>query len=211
MRQVPGLEAVVTRGEPVPECDYQVIMTDLPHLLGITAATLPPMPPLSPPEDCPPRPRPGAALKVGLVWAGRPEQSFCPLADLVTLAAVPGVALVSLQRGPQAADLAALGADSFIADAGHALVDFADLAAEIAGLDVVVGGDTAELHLAAAMGKPAWLLPPLAADWRWPEGRETTPWYPSVRLFPPTPDGSWTRALARLADALAAVEAAHRG
>ena len=211
LRQMPGLEAVVATGEPIPQCDFQVALTDLPHWLGVTAEAPPAMPVLSPPEETRPPPRQTSALRVGLVWAGRPDPQAPLLEDLLTLAALPGVALVSLQSGQQAADLTARGAASYVADARHGSTDFAELAAEIVGLDVVVGADSPELHLAAAMAKPAWLLAPPATDWRWPEGRETTPWYPSMRLFPQASNGTWGRALARLADALAALAAAHRG
>jgi len=207
LAQVPGVERVVARGDDPPDCDFQVALPDLPRLLGLAADTLPPMPRLSPPIPPPPR-RPGAALRIGLVWSSRPGP---PLDALLALAALPGVALVGLRQGPGAADLAALGAESFIADAGRACADFTELATVIAGLDVVVGGDGAPLHLAAAMAKPAFALVPLAADWRWPEGRETNPWYPTMRLFPQEADGSWIRPLGRLTRALAALAAALGG
>ncbi len=207
---LPGVEGVVRRGEVLPACELQVALPDLPHLLGVTAATLPrDVPYLHLPEGLAPvSPLADPRLRVGLAWSGRPAERCCPLTRLLALAAVPDVALVSLQRGPRAADLGASGGRALVEDLTPGCADLADVAARIAGLDLMVGGDTVETHLAAAMGKPVWALLPLSADWRWPDGAETTPWYPTVRLFAQSPDGSWDRALARMADTLAALAAA---
>ena len=209
---LPGVEAVVPRGEMPPACELTVALADLPRLLGTTTSGLPrDVPYLHLPEDMAPmRPAAGSALRVGLAWAGRPGDRACPLTRLLDLAAVPGVALASLQGGPRAHDLTATGARAFIEDLTPGCADYADIAARIAGLDLVVAGDTAEAHIAAAMGKPVWVVLPRNADWRWPEGRESTPWYPTVRVFAPTPDGSWDHAIARMADTLTVLAAAKR-
>ena len=209
LSQLPGLEAVVARGEPLPECDFQAALPDLPHLLGIGESPLPPMPRLAPPE-APSIPRAPGIVRVGLAWSGRPDDRFCPLDALLPLAESPGLALISLQRGPAAAELAACGAGAYITDAGSACDDLAEMATVIAGLDVVVGGDTAELILAAAMGKPAWVVLPGAGGWIWPEGRETTPWFPTMRRFAQEPEGGWSEPIGRLGEALAALAAALR-
>ena len=89
--------------------------------------------------------------------------------------------------------------------------DLAETAAIIAALDVVVGGDTAEIHLAAAMGKPTWVLLPDAFTWRWPAHRDDSPWYPNTRLFRQSTDGSWRHAMDRIASALKVLAAKKRG
>jgi ADP-heptose:LPS heptosyltransferase len=84
------------------------------------------------------------------------------------------------------------------------LADFGETAALIENLDLVVTVDTAMGHLAGALGKPAWILIPKAADWRWLLDREDSPWYPSVRLFRQQKPGDWDGPLQRLRAALAA-------
>lgn len=130
---------------------------------------------------------PAGRMTVGLAWKGNPDfendadRSLPSLATLEPLGAVAGVQFVSLQKGPgeddtsAALDLLPLGAD---------LLDFADTAALIASLDLVISVDTAVAHLAGALGKPCWvLLPAYRCDWRWLAGRVDTPWYPAMRLF----------------------------
>jgi len=195
---LPGVAATVSRGAPAPACDFQVALAELPHRLGATAP--PPMPRLGPPEVVAPR----GALRVGLGWSER-----LPLTALLPLAGLPGVALVGLRRGPRAGDLATSGAGRFITDAGSRCLDLVALAAEIARLDLMVGGDTIEVHLAAAIGKPTWVLLPRAAGWSWPEDCEEAPWHPDVRMFPQDGDGGWEQAVGRLARALA-IRAANR-
>ena len=80
--------------------------------------------------------------------------------------------------------------------------DFADTAALIAELDLVISVDTAVAHLAGAMGKPVWLLLPLVPDFRWLLNRSDTPWYPTMRLFRQTRDGDWQEPIARIAQEL---------
>jgi len=208
---LPGLERAVAHGGELPDCELQVRLADLPALLGTSPATLPrDVPYLRLPEGLEPARFPAGRLNVGLAWSGRPGDRFCPLAKLLRLAAWPGVALFSLQRGPRAADLAATGAGAFVDDVAQGCADLADVAAVIAGLDLVIAADAVEAHVAAALGKPAWVLLPLSAAWRWPEGRESTPYYPGMRIFPQSADGGWDHAVSRLTQAVGAM-AAGRG
>lgn len=209
---LPGVEQVVPRGQPLPATDWRVSLGDVPRLLGTTTASLPrDVPYLHLPDDLPTVSFPAdGRLRVGLAWAGRERERHCPLARLLPLAAHPDVVALSLQRGPAAEQLGQTGAKAFIEDLAPRLGDLADSAAHMAGLDLVVAGNTAEAHIAAAMGKPVWVVLPNGADWRWVDGRDDTPWYPTMRVFRQTADGGWDRAIARMSEALAAMAARKR-
>jgi hypothetical protein len=131
---------------------------------------------------------PPGLRRVGLVWAGRPTHNndhnrSVPLDAFTPLGAVAGVALVSLQKGPPAAQVPQWRGKAPLLDLDAEIGDFEDTAAILAGLDLVVCVDTAVGHLAGAMGRPAWVMLPHAPDWRWLAGRSDTPWYPTLRLF----------------------------
>jgi Flp pilus assembly protein TadD len=152
-------------------------------------------------------------LKVGVCWQGSTlpyaaslGRSF-PLAALRPLAAVPGVRLISLQKGDGLDQLAALPGGmrvETLADDLDAGPDaFVDTAAILHGLDLVVTCDTAVAHLAGALGRPTWLALGAYADWRWLKGRDDSPWYPSLRLFRQASPGDWDGVFAAMAAALA--------
>ena len=154
---------------------------------------------------------PAGALRVGLVWKGNPafendaERSLPSLHTLAPLAAVPGIAFVSLQKGPGEDEARQPPPGMALLALGAQLGDFADTAAVIAGLDLVISVDSAVAHLAGAMGKPCWLLlPDYRADWRWMTGRDDTPWYPGMRLFRQGAGkiGDWPAVIAQVAAAL---------
>jgi hypothetical protein len=121
-------------------------------------------------------------------------------ARLGALLATPGVRWVSLQLAANPAAFA--GHDVFETHAR--LADFADTAATVAALDLVICVDTAVAHLAGAMGRPCWVLLPVGCDWRWREGGQTSDWYASLRLFRQAAYGDWGPTLARVADELRA-------
>jgi len=151
---------------------------------------------------------PDARLRCGIVWAGRrthanDRRRSMPAAALAPLAAVPGVQLVSLQTGPAAADPAPWPDGRTPFDAAPFLADFAETAAALSALDLVVTVDTAVAHLAGTLGRPALVLLPFAPDWRWMLGREDSPWYPSVRLFRQPEPGAWDAVVGRVAEVLA--------
>jgi len=154
---------------------------------------------------------PPARLRVGLVWQGNPkfendsERSIASLDLLQPLGGIDGVAFISLQKGrgevqaknpPKGLDIACLPDE---------IEDFADTAAIVANLDLVISVDTAVAHLAGAMGKPCWiLLPQHMPDWRWLAERDDSPWYPgAVRLFRQPARGDWATVLAQVRAALA--------
>ncbi|MGQ9370832.1 tetratricopeptide repeat protein [Azospirillum sp. A39] len=156
--------------------------------------------------------RPG--LRVALVWAGNPRHRndrnrSLPAAALAPLLAVPGVRFVSLQTGPARGALPRLPVPPAgpILDPVDAVRDFADSAAILACVDLVIAVDTAAIHLAGALGRPAWLLLPYAPDWRWLLDRPDSPWYPSLRLFRQARPGDWTGVAATAAAVLRALAA----
>lgn len=140
--------------------------------------------------------------KVGLAWAGNPlhtndRRRSLPPDAAAALAAVPHVAFVNLQTGPRAAE-------THLEDLSPRLADFADTAALVANLDLVVTVDTAVAHVAGALGIPCWIMLPFAPDWRWGVGRDDSPWYAAARLFrQPTP-GAWDDVMLRVTAALTA-------
>src|SRR3954447_13372263 len=125
-----------------------------------------------------------------------------PLAQLESLGNVGPAAFVSLQKPMPARDQADLSLFPGMADLSADLTDFGETAALIGNLDLIITVDTAVGHLAGALGKPAWILIPKAADWRWLLEREDSPWYPSVRLFRQHKPGDWDEPLRRLRAAL---------
>ncbi len=129
-----------------------------------------------------------------------------PLRHFAPLAAIPGVRLFSLQKGFGAEQLAA--APFPVEDLGAALDAaggaFTDTAAAMMALDLVIVSDSAVAHVAGALGRPVWVVLPLAPDWRWLLDREDTPWYPTMRLFRQRRLGEWDEVFERIAAALGA-------
>ena len=210
-----GVDEVVLRPakpEPAADCDLVVPLMSLAGVFGTTADTVPaPIPYLNADRQRVARWRRTVGddgLRIGLVWAGSPSHEqdnrrSCPLNVFSPLANVPGVRLFGLQKEPAA--VAAATAAFLEANLGEAFDDFADTAAAMAAMDLVISVDTAAAHLAGAMGIPAWVLLPRAPDWRWQLGREDSPWYPGLRLFRQGQDGAWEPLIARVAAAVAAL------
>jgi tetratricopeptide (TPR) repeat protein len=201
LQTVPCLEGIVCPPEPLPPFDVQCPLMSLPHVLGTTLQTIPANVPyvFADPELVErwrQRIRRDERIKVGLCWWGNPThtddrtRSFS-LEVLGPLGDVPGVWYCSLQKGDAARQAAGESAGLRMADWTADLSDFADTAALVANLDLVISCDTAVAHLAGAMGKPVWLLLPFAADWRWMENRHDSPWYPTMRIFRQTKRGDW--------------------
>jgi glycosyltransferase involved in cell wall biosynthesis/Flp pilus assembly protein TadD len=200
--------------------DFQIPLLSLPGLFRTTEETIPgDVPYISVPDDrreawrvrlddiCRSLGTSGTGLKVGLVWGGHPNHTndhnrSCPLAEFGPLAAVPGVTFFSLQKGPAAAQAADPPRGMTLVDLGPALGDFADTAAVIEQLDLVISVDTSVVHLAGALGKPVWTLLPFCPDWRWQLEREDSPWYPTMRLFRQSQPRQWTPVLHRIGDEL---------
>jgi tetratricopeptide (TPR) repeat protein len=186
-------------------------LSGLPRLHGTRLDTIPP--PLPIPVD-PERAAlwrtkldlavPAGLRRVGIVWAGRPthrndrNRSMALSTLAPALAEVPGIALVSLQKGGASAEVASYSGQAMLADAARDITDYEDTVAAIAALDLVVTVDTSVAHIAGAMGRPAWVLLPYTGDWRWLRERADSPWYPSLRLFRQQAPSRWDKPLAAL-------------
>ncbi len=196
---VEGIDQVVSRGADLPRFDYHVPLLSLPRIFGTVEETIP-----TPPAYITAVPSltarwrnripESADLRVGLVWAGNPDHKndrnrSVPVEDLALLVDIPGISFYSLQKDRELAGTENLGI---------ALTDFADTAAAIANLDLVISVDTSVAHLAGAMGKPVWTLLPFMPDWRWMIGRDDSPWYPNMRLFRQTEPKNWECVIARV-------------
>jgi hypothetical protein len=154
---------------------------------------------------------PHETLRVGLVWSGNPRhindrdrsmrlREMLPLLDI-------GATFVSLQKEPRPDDKVTL-AGTRIIDWTHELTDFAETAALASCLDLVISVDTSVAHLAAALGRPTWIILPYTPDYRWLLGRDDSPWYPSVHLFRQNQSGDHGEVITRVRTALAELAAA---
>lgn len=146
-------------------------------------------------------------LKVGLVWAGNPDHTndhnrSASLTDFAPLSKIGGVSYFALQKGPTAKQAVCPPEGMHLIALSDEIKDFTDTAAIISQLDLVICVDTSVAHLAGAMGKDVWLLIPDFCDWRWLDGREDSPWYPSMRVFKRLPNELWSDLLQRVADRL---------
>jgi Flp pilus assembly protein TadD len=187
-----GVGQTVVRDTPLPLFDVHAPLLSLPRILGTTLDSIPAdvpylhaNPALTAKFGELIAAAAGGRRTVGLVWAGNPanpndRNRSLPFALAEELASLPGMAFFSLQKGARA----------FIPLDEH-MTDFAETAAAIANLDLVISVDTAVAHLAGALGRPVWTLLPFAPDWRWLLGREDSPWYPTMRLFRQARRGDW--------------------
>ncbi|HXV00084.1 MAG TPA: tetratricopeptide repeat protein [Caulobacteraceae bacterium] len=214
MCSLEGIAEVIARGETLPDFNTHAPLLSLPFALGTTLESVPadiPYLATDPAAAAFWRERLAAfgGLKVGLAWAGEPKTGYPELAAVdrrrsIALAAlaplfdIKGVNFVSLQKGAAGAQAAGAPISDFTGEIG----DFADTAALVDGLDLVISVDTSVAHLAGAMGKPVWLLNRFDTCWRWLESREDSPWYPSLRQFRQTAPHDWAGVVARVRDAL---------
>lgn len=158
---------------------------------------------------------PQQGLRVGLVWRGNPrhendaDRSLPSLATFAALGEIAGVHFVSLQKGPGEEDALLTSTGLPLVPLGHTIKDFADTAAIVAQLDLVISVDSAVAHLAGALNTPCWImLPAYKTDWRWLTERCDSPWYPdSVRLYRQKQPGNWREVVNRIRDDLSCLAA----
>jgi hypothetical protein len=215
LKSCAGVDRLVARGDGLPPFDVRVPLLSLPGVFGTTLENVPATTPYLFAD-------PGlvsrwreeldrqAGFKIGIAWRGSPAhtndrvRSF-PLACFQPLARLPGVHLLSLQKGAGAEELQDQRNQFPVTEAGSRLEDFADTAALMMNLDLVIACDTAVAHLAGALGVAVWVALPLVPDWRWLLDRDDSPWYPTMRLFRQKKLGDWAGVFQRIATALDAV------
>jgi hypothetical protein len=203
---VEGVSIVLNETDAIPQYDVHLPLMSLPHRFHTSVETIPANVPYLHagegeraraaalvPED--------GSLRVGVAWksgAERPDHAArdCDPHELAPLAEIEGVTLFNLQHGEPAAGLPCI-------DLSHETGDFADAAALVERMDIVVTVDTAMAHLAAGVGRPTWILLNAHADWRWLRDGESSPWYPNARLFRQRSGGQWTEVIERVHRALA--------
>jgi Glycosyltransferase family 9 (heptosyltransferase)/Tetratricopeptide repeat len=198
-------DEVIDISGAMPPADYHSPIMSVPVYLDLTTEAIPTEPYLRAPEGLgmPLLKPPGIKLLVGLVWAGSsgyvPDlRRSMPFEALLRLVDIPDLAFVSLQKGERAGDIARAGATGVVSDLSGLLGDFADTAAALMQIDLLISVDTSVLHLAGALGRPAIALLSNWRCWRWMTEREDTPWYPSVTLATQTRPGDWSELLERV-------------
>lgn len=210
-------DRVVARGEALPLSDFHTPLMRLPYMLGTELDSIPTPPGyLASLEPAPGRLDltalgvPATLPRIGVCWAGNAEHSNdanrslrLGLLEPVLHACRGQAAIVSLQFGSRAMERQGYAWADAMFDAATLIGDFADTAAIVAQLDLVISVDTAVLHLAGTLGCPAWALLPYVPDSRWLMQRTDSPWYPSLRLFRQAAPGDWSNTLAELGEQLA--------
>jgi tetratricopeptide (TPR) repeat protein len=209
-----GVDQLIRPGDPPPSFDVQAPLLSLPMLFGTRLDSIPAGAPYLRAD-----PRlvdswrrelaPLGGFKIGVAWQGNPQYVVdhlrsIPLACFEPLARTADVRLISLQKGPGMEQLRQVGFP--VIDFGERLDKtdgpFMDTAAVLTCVDLLAASDSAVLHLAGALGAPAWAALPFVPDWRWLLGREDSPWHPSLRLFRQDRPGDWKGVFERMADAL---------
>jgi tetratricopeptide (TPR) repeat protein len=221
----PGIDVLVPEGEPLPAFDVYVPLISLAAIFRTGVEDVPailPVPYLRADPELVGRwsdrlgPRESGELRVGISWQGNSTYGgdryrSVPLAAFLPLAAVPGVKLISLQKGHGVEQIAPLADRLPLVDFGEGLDrdsgPFQDTAALMTLLDLMITINSAPVHLAGALGVPTWLALSTASEWRWIAGREDAPWYPTVRVFRQAALHDWDEVFGRMARALAELAA----
>jgi tetratricopeptide (TPR) repeat protein len=211
LRTVSGVDEVISKKrvlDPANAIDYVVSVMSLPGLFRTSMATIPAeVPYLHPDPERVARWRgrfDERAVNVGIVWSGNPKNPVnarraCTPDMFRALAAVPGVQLYNLQTGTPASQIESVRFERPPVKVGNELADFADTAAVLAHLDLIVSTCTATVHLAGALGRPTWVALHDQPDWRWFRHREDSPWYPTLKLFRQPTAGDWQSVFDRMA------------
>ena len=206
MRGLAGVEEWISSGEPIPAFDVRCSLMSLPHRFGTTLQTIPGQEPLRVNLDLVQtwQRRLGSkssGLKIGLAWAGSPtfkgdRTRSMSLDRLEPLSQVGGVTFYSIQKGAAAAQAEQPPSGLQLVNLSPDLQDFADTAAVMSAMDLVITTDTSVAHLAGALGRPVWVMLQFVPDWRWLLDRQDCPWYPTMRLFRQNSPGDWAGVIA---------------
>jgi len=214
-----GIEYIATERDPVPMGDVRCALMSLPRIFQTTLDNIPAQVPYIAADPALSQKWRGrladdaARFNVGVVWAGNrrhlnDRNRSVPLDHFAPMAQIPDVRLISLQKGPAAAEIKTSGTG--IVDWTAELSDLAETAGLIANLDLVISVDTSVAHLAGAMAKPTWTLLPFAPDWRWMLNRSDSPWYPTMRLFRQPAPGDWHTPLRQITEELSRLAGQNR-
>jgi len=214
---MPEIDTCIDLGAAPPAFDVYVPVMSLPHIFATDLKTVPDdVPYLKAPAKTKADPCLAAArgVKIGLAWSGSPtrpdnHKRSCGLEHWRALFAAPGVDFFSLQVGPAEKELPAHDAAMKITDLAPGLIDFAASAKAIEHMDLVISVDTSVLHLAGALGRPAWGLLSQPTGYLWMNDRDDSPWYPTLRLFRQSSPGDWAGVMSRVAEALAEFVSSH--
>jgi tetratricopeptide (TPR) repeat protein len=213
LARVSGVAQVVEHGAPLPRFDVHCPIASLPLALRTEPHAIPAdIPYVSAAEELlarwQTRLETVARPRIALAWSGsaihvNDRNRSIALARLDPLLSVAGAGFISVQRDLRAEDQELIERDRRIVHVGAELADFDDTAAVLALADLTICVDTSVAHLAAAMGRPTWIMLPFAPDWRWTLAAENTPWYPAARLFRQHALGDWDGVIRRVRDQLA--------
>jgi hypothetical protein len=212
LRDIPGVSQCHARWDAIPPHAAHCRLSSLPLMFQTTLDQVPGPSPYLTPDPAraaawAERLGTKAGPRIGLAWTGRPThpndaRRSMALERLLPLAEANPGQFVCLQKPVPARDAPFMQRFPGLTDLSDALTDFAETAALIANLDLVITIDSAVGHLTGALGKPAWLMLAKAADWRWMLNRPDSPWYPTLRLFRQQTPGAWDPMIAEIAGAL---------
>ncbi|MCG5238900.1 tetratricopeptide repeat protein [Azospirillum doebereinerae] len=207
-----GVDAFIPAGSELPPYDVYCPLMSLPERLGTTVDSVPPPTPVSVPADARAKaatlvPKTPGILNVGIIWSGRVTfkdntRRATTLSRFLRFLEIPKVRLFSLQKGPPEAELETLGTTTLITPLGPHFQDFADTAAALERLDLIIMTDSSVAHLAGSLGRPVWNLLQYMPYWIYGDKGSTTPWYPSMRLFQQETPGDWDGVFADAGQAL---------
>lgn len=211
LRNFDGIDELVEAafdGRPAQKFDYHLPLLSLPKIFNTTLETIPAnVPYLSADPEKTEYWRQylhrDDAFKIGIVWAGKASHGndanrSCSLQNFIPLTEIDGIQLYGLQKD-HAEDQAK---EMQVTNFGEQFENFADTAAMIENLDLVISVDTAVAHLAGAMAKPVWVILPFVPEWRWMLDRQDNPWYPTMTLFRQQKQGDWNDLFHRLKEQL---------
>lgn len=211
---IKGVTAVVAFGEDIPSCDCQAPFLTLPSILATTHESIPACASLLLPAELLSKWKQKTSLysspKVGIVWAGssihrNDHFRSLPLSLLSSFCNCTDIKFFSLQMGDAKRQLELSPLAAGVINLMDQIYDFADTAALIEQLDLVISIDTSVVHLAGTLGKPVWLMLPFAPDWRWLLDRNDSPWYPNLRIFRQKNPGDWADVISSVHEGLEAL------
>ncbi len=208
LESVGGVREIVNQGDLLPDFDLYCPLMSLPRAFKTELNTIPAeVPYLQAPsarlERWRARLRPGGGLRVGINWAGNPDFRWdqfrsIGLGPLLPILATGNVRFFALQKELRDGDGDLLRRHPQVRWLGNEIGSFADTAAIISHLDLVISSDTSVVHLAGALGRPVWVLLSSNPDWRWLLDRDDSPWYPTARLFRQSIRGDWSGVVERV-------------